>query len=325
MKINAISRGSGQQSSDALRQLALAAFYQSFPLAPFAEFYSHRGNADTPRKIDSQFTAGTTRALAGAFTAQGRTPQFGSTSLKIYGDSVKTDRAYERRGYDIGSQRAKDLRDFASSLGRFFMDACVNHDGTTLSGNAIIKGMKQLAEDNSRSTVFGSGSDGAELPSGNGNSERKAQDAFIEQLNAIIADIAGGPDVLVMNGAMLSRLQSIGRGYMSVQNATDVFLGKQFTQFSFNGVPILNAGYAANNSGLIITSTETQGGAVSNCTSIYAAKFGEEQDLTFATNVGIDCQDLGAVESQFITLLEFDVDSALLNTKALARLKGIIL
>src|SRR5690606_41385961 len=34
--------------------------------------------------------------------------------------------ANQRRGIDIGSQRAKDLRGFARSLGRYFTDAVVN-------------------------------------------------------------------------------------------------------------------------------------------------------------------------------------------------------
>jgi hypothetical protein len=323
MNIQQISTGSGQQSSEALRALALAEFIAKCPLAPYLDFYKVRGNADTPRAADSAFTAGTTRAIGNDYTPQSRTPQFGSIALKLYGDVVKTDIAYERRGFDIGSQRSKDLKDFAGSLGRFFANAIVNHDGTNLNGNPTIKGLLKLATDNAVNYVFDT-VDGGELPTGNGNNERKQQDKFIEWLAAHIATIIDGPSCLLMNGWMSARLASVGRGYLSTSNVADIF-GRNQVVTSFAGIPIVNAGYGADSVTEIITKTEEAGGSGAVCTSIYLMRFGEEQNLTIATNVGIDVKDLGQVGTQLQTLVEFDVDSALLNAKALKRLSGIIL
>lgn len=314
MKLNAIPAVS-QNSSEQLRALAIAEFAAAFPLANYAEFYSMRGNADSPRKADATMTAGANRSIATSYTAKDNDPDFGAVVLKIYGDLVQTDRAYERRGIDIGSQRAKDLANFARSLGRYFMNAFVND---TLSATSF-SGIKEQTTALSRKVVFG-GENGAALPNGNGNTERKAQDAFIELMTEYISSIA--PTCILANAQTIARMESVGRSYLSTENVADIY-GQNQRVISFMGIPLVNAGYAANGTGLILPNNETEGTSTSACTSLYMIRFGEEVDTTIATNSGLDVEDLGAVGTKFQTMVELDVDVAVLDKTSILRIGGI--
>jgi len=316
MLINQISTGSSVDTAQALQTLAVSEFINQLPLANYLQFYSITGNADTPRKVDANLTAGDTRVIGSDYTAKSNTPGFGAIALKIYGDKVKTDIAYQRRGVDIGSQRALDLANFSRSLGRYFMNAIIN-DALTVE---TFSGIKEQATALGRKIVYSS-ADGGIFPSGNGNTEVKAQMAFMEWLDAQIADIMGGPQVILANGAFIARLESVGKNFVQTSTAQDIYGLNQVVK-SYKGIPLINAGFQANASGLVIPSTEVEGTS-SDCTSLYLLRFGEMQDITFATNVGLDVKDLGLVGTEYITMVEFDVDMAILNDKAFKRLAGI--
>ena len=166
MKINQISQGSAVDSSEKLTKLAVSEFVNSFPLANFAEFYAITGNADTPRKVDGNLTAGGNRTIGTDYTAKSNTPSFGAVTLKIYGDKVKTDLAYQRRGVDIGSQRALNLANFSRSLGRFFADSVINDE----IDSSKFSGLLEQATELSRKIVFDT-ENGGSLPTGNASAD----------------------------------------------------------------------------------------------------------------------------------------------------------
>jgi hypothetical protein len=322
MFINEISMGSGEDSTQKLIALAVSEFVKAFPLAPWVHFYSITGNADTPRKVDGNINAGDRRAIGSDYdTPKSNTPGFGDVTLKIYGDIVKTDIAHIRRGKDIGSQRALDLANFSESLGRFFMDSMFN-DETDASN---ISGLVEQATELSRVVDFDpdDDGDGGELPSDNSSASVIAQNAFLEFLDAQIEDIVGGPDVIACNGGLISRLESIGRNFVRTETVENVFGIKQRVK-TYKDIPLINAGFKANNSGLVIGTSETQGTST-NCTSMHLLNFGEEKDLTVATNVGLDVKDLGLVGATYQTLVELDCGLVVLNTKAFKQISGIIL
>jgi hypothetical protein len=317
MLIQQISKGGTVTSEQALLALAIADFASNFPLSPFAQFYPITGNADAPRKVDDAMSAGQNRAIGADYAnPKENTPGFGAVVLKIYGDIVRTDIALVRRGGDIGDQRAIDLGNFSKSLGRYLMDAFIND----AIGATKFSGLLEQCTTLSRKTVF-DGTNGGALPTGNASADKKQQDKFIEQMKAMMNDIAGGPDAIIMNGAFMARLESVGRSFVTTGSAPDIY-GTQHAVKQFDGVPIINAGYKANNTGLVIPNDEHEGTS-EDCTSIYMVKFGEKQDLTFATNVGLDVKNLGQVGSFFETQVELDVDLVCLNSKAISRLSGI--
>lgn len=314
------------QSSEAIRQLAVREFLGASTVAPELEFYQIDGNADTPRNAQGSMTSGGTRAIGSAFgSIQTNTPSFGSLSLVIYGGEVNTDAAYIRRGRSIGDQRSSDLVKHAQSLGRYISNAVFNHTGATISGNPSITGLQKLSGDASRDVIFDSAGDGV-LPTGNGNTERKKQQAFLEFMDAAIEDMSGtGKLVIWANSAMKSRLKSVGREFISTASVLDIF-GNPVSVDSYNNIPIINPKYAQDNSTLILPITETvilpSTATRSNTCSMYLTIFGEESDIACASNVGLHVIDNGKVKSQFATTCEIDMAMALLNTKAIKRLKG---
>lgn len=317
MLLQQISTGSGAEaSSESLRNLAVGEFQANFPLASFAQFYSHTGNADTPRQADNDMNVGSNRSISTAYTAKEQTPGFGATALKIYGDLVQTDIAHERRGTDIGSQRTKDLVKFSQSLGRYFMDSVIND---TLSSTKF-RGLKSWCDSLSRKVVFESENGGA-VPAGNAAADVKQQAKFREYFNKQILDIQGGAQLILANPDFISRMESIGLQYVSTTTVQDIY-GQNQTFTTYRGIPVINAGYKADNSGWVIPSNETEGTS-SDCTSVYIVRFGEETDATFATNIGMDVRNLGQVGTKLQTLVEFDIDFVVLNSKAIKRIGGI--
>lgn len=317
MKFNQISSGVTEQSQQALRSLAEAELLSQFPIRDFAEFYQISGNADAPRVVDGTIEAGDNRAIGEDYTPKSNTPGTTNVVLKMYGDKIKTDVAYERRGTDIGSQRALDLSNGSRAIGRMLMDAFINDDASV--NPKKFSGLKKQTTTLGRVSVFDT-ENGGLVPTGNGNTERKQQDKYIEFLDANFNDISGGPDVIVCNGTMLARLASIGRGYTSFTNVKDIY-GREQQVLAYRGVICVNAGFKASNSGLIIPDNLTCGTS-SDCTSMYMVKFGEASDVTFATNIGLDVKDLGVVNMNYVTAVEIDLDLAILNPNAVKRLDG---
>lgn len=315
MLINEITNSVPTEGADELRNLAVTEFMVACPLMMYAEFYSMRGNADSPRK-DSEIYGGDNRTVGSDYgSPKSQNPQFGSVSLKIYGDKVKTDVANKRRGIDIGSQRAKDLKSFSRSLGRYFTDSFVNDtiDATHFSG------LKEQVAAIPREIVLSGGADGFEVPAGNSSTQRAKQWTFIEALDAMIEET--DPTCLLLDSKTIARLGSIGKEFVRTISVSDIY-GENQVLTTYRERPLLRAGLKKDKSGPVIGHAETQG-IDDDCTSIYAIRFGEEEDVTFATNVGLDVQDLGLVGTEYITMVEFDIDLAILNNWSVKRMKGI--
>ena len=91
----------------------------------------------------------------------------------------------------------------------------------------------------------------------------------------------------------------------------------------FAGVPLRTAGY--NSAGTAIIQANELFGEYNTATTIYAMKFGEKEDLTIATNVGLTVDNIGLVNNMYVDVFELDADIGLLNNRAVAALKGIVI
>lgn len=315
MLINQITQSTPTDGADELRTLAVAEFMAACPLMTHAQFYTITGNADSPRKA-TEIYGGDNRAVGADYaTPKSANPSFGSVALKIYGDKVKTDIANQRRGIDIGSQRAKDLRGFARSLGRYFTDAVVNDQVAATKFGGLAEQVTALGRD----AILGGGPDGYEVPSGDSAGSKAKRNNFIEQVDQVIEEV--DPTVILLDSKTIARIQSIGREFVRTDVVANVF-GVDQVVTRYRERPLVNAGLKKDRSGPVIGHAETVG-ASTDCTSMYFLRFEEGADVTFATNVGFDVQDLGLVGSEYITLVEFDVDLAILNDWAVKRLTGI--
>lgn len=302
MKLQQIS------ANDTITQQVVAQMISRATVLEFAEFYPIVGNADYARKAATA-SGGQFRALDSDYPSNIVSPAYANPVLKILGDKVQVDRAHERRGLDIASVRARELMSFASNLGKQFQYYFFNG---VLSGTQF-NGLKAIVPAGQKITAA---TNGISVTLGNDNTAKTAQQNFLELLNQLIQKVDGGAQVLFMNARALSRLTTIAREFIQ-------WLPNTFGQLMpyFNGIPIRDAGYDKTGA-LVIPQNETVGTST-DCTSIYAVRFGEGADLSIATNVGVEVKDLGLVGVHYVHSVEFDADLVLLNDLSVARLEGI--
>ncbi len=295
---------------DLITSTVVNAMVEKSNVLGMAEFYQMTGNADYTRK-KSAASGGQFRSVNNDYPDNQVDPTFANPTLKIFGDKVQTDRAHERRGSDIASVRASDLLSFAYALGKEFQATFFN--GDPQASPAQFAGLKEITP---ATQVITPAANGLAVALGNTDSAKKTQQQFLEALDALIQSIDGGAQAISMDGTLLSRLSSIARD----QVRFDINEFGQQVAF-YNGIPILVAGFdKAGNK--ILPFNETVG-TNTDCTSVYAFRFGEKEDLSFATNVGVEVKDLGLVGVHYTYAVDFDLDLVLLNDKAVARLEGI--
>lgn len=91
--------------------------------------------------------------------------------------------------------------------------------------------------------------------------------ALLDELDALVAAVDGGADILMMNGAMLGKVRSIARRAGYYEQKRDEF-GRVVE--TFNGIPLLDMGkYYNGSSSVDVVATESD-----DTTAIYAAKLG---------------------------------------------------
>ncbi len=295
---------------DAISQEVVQAMIDRATVLEFAEFYSITGNADYTRKA-STAAGGQFRALNSDYPNNQVNPAYANPTLKILGDKVQVDRAHERRGNDLASVRARDLLAFANTLGEQFQNYFFNGDtGTSADQFDGLKVQMPAGQ------LLTAATNGLAVTLGNDNTAKTAQQQAIELLDELIDSVKGGAQVLFMDGKTLSRYTTIARDFITYAEAN---FGRKIP--FYNGIPIRPAGYDKDGN-KIIPHTETVGTAT-DCTSVYAVRFGEGVDLSFATNIGVEVKDLGLVGVHYTHAVEIDADLALLNDKAVARLEGL--
>lgn len=303
MKLNEIS------GKDTLTARVVAMLMTFAPILQFAEFYSMVGNADNLRK-EATASGGSFRALNSDFASNEVDPVFASVALKILGDKVSVDKAHERRGGDIASVRLSELDNFSKKLARQFQNYFVNADSAVANQ---FSGLKKIMPAGQKITPA---TNGIQVTLGNTDTAKKQQQVFIEYINQLIESVENGAQLLMMDTTTLSRLDSIAREFIKYDKTN---FGTRIA--FFNEIPIILSGYDKAGA-KVIPHTETVGTST-DCTSIYALRFGEKSDLTFATNIGVQVDDLGLVGVHYTHNVDLDLDLALASDKAVARLEGV--
>jgi len=313
-KISTLRQGKGANPD--LQALALGAMISSAPILNYAEWYSMIGTSDVVPE-HSTAVGGSGRILNNDYTAVTTSVDTRTVTPQILGDLIRTDQALERRwgGIEgIASERARQLIAFSKGLGRYFTNQLFN-------GNDIAPNLHGLKSQVVAGQILSMGTNGDTVPLGNSEANVIKQQTLLEKLYELINLVPSGAQVLVMNSKAISRLTAIAREYISVTNVNDA-LGATQVLTSFNSIPIVNAGFAKDGTTFVIPNTETKGTS-NDCTSIYAIRFGEKEDVGLATNIGLQVYDRGLVGVHYTTAVEMDVNVLVQNDKAIARLEGI--
>lgn len=318
MLLRQASTENGSQSNPDLAALALSAMEATCPALSLIQFRSIPGNASTDPKNAGINGAGEMRAIDSSFTAATTSVPEVTATLRIMGDEVKTDQAFERRFQASGtsgltSERARALAKYSRSLGRYLTDQIINADGT----GQTITGLKAMATGDQ---LLSMGTNGALVSHGSDNTAKKSQQFFLQMLEELLAQVPGA-QALFMDSKLRARMKSIAREYVTVTQVQDAF-GQNQELVQYNGLPIIVAGKKSDNSTLIIPHTETKGTSA-DCTSVYAAAFAEDDELAFVTSTGLSVKNKGLVGVHYVTSVEMDINTQLFADNAVGRLEGV--
>lgn len=306
----------GPGENPALRTAFLAQMELSAPILNYAEFYAIQGNADTLQVANEFASQGEQRALNADFSTRAQsTSNEATTTLRISGDEIETDQALERRGLAVEGIRLRDLKSAAKSFGRYMMDQFVNGDGTGQNVTGIATHIT------AGQTITFSSANGGQIPFGNSDANVALQEEFVATLDELVESVIDGAGVLIMDAQVVARLKGWARGILNVTTIQDAY-GRAQQITSYGGVPIVRAGFAADGTTRVLPFTETVG-ASSDCSSVYAVRFGEREMLTLPTSVGLVVKDKGLEGSHYVTQYELDWNVAIENAKAIAKIEGV--
>lgn len=308
-----------------VRQLVINRMIESAPILRYAEFYTMRGLADSVLRESAIGATIGTRALNANYTPQSNslTPQ--TVSITRIGGMVQTDIAIERMGEDeLATRRLQQIEEHAKSIGRQLQAEIIGVPSLatafqTAGGHSISHAAKSVF--NSTQLRNFNGANGGQVLLGNSDASKQQQQQFLEAMDNLCNSVIGKAQVLIMNAEMLARLKAIAREYVVMTSIQDVFGQALFVE-SYNMIPIVDAGMLGNATTPVISNTETLGTST-NCTSIYAVRFGERSMFTLPTNVGVSVTNHGAVQQQLATTIEIDCGALCAHSRAVACLQGV--
>src|SRR3990167_2096855 len=150
---------------------------------------------------------------------------------------------------------------------------------------------------------------------------------FLNDLDSLIYAINGhNPDFLLMNKKMLLALRAALRQEKLLNNSQDMF-GRVIDMYG--GTSLIDIGVRADQTTEIILNTETAAGAASGgteCTSIYAVKFGIGDKLWGIQEYPMEITDLGELQTApvYRTRVDWPHGLAGVTPRSMARMYGIV-
>ncbi|RLC65673.1 MAG: phage major capsid protein [Chloroflexi bacterium] len=289
--------------TDYLRRGVIETFGEYSPVLEDLPFMDVQGNSyrynleDTLPDVEF-------RAVNSSYTESTGTVTDASESLVIFGGVVDVDRYLQQVRGSINDLRALQTRLKVKSLALAFTREFFEGD-SSVDANSFDGLQKRLTGDKVITADDGSG---------NGDALSLA---YVDQL---IDTVWGGPDVLYMNKANRRKLVQLARETELIVVEMDR-ANKIHTYY--DGIPVKVVD-KDNNDDDILGFDETVG-TETECSSIYAARFGADEFISGLSNGGIQVEDLGLIANPpvYRTLIEWYVGLALFNPKSAARLRGI--
>lgn len=269
------------------------------------------------------------RAVNSSYTESTGTVNQSTESLVILGGDADVDTFIVKTRGNLNDQRAIQTRLKVKSAVYKYQDTFINGD-TAVDANSFDGLKKRLTG----TQVITAATNGLAVL----GADDAARQSFLDQLDALISVVPGGPQALYMNASIRSKLlsamrrlniytQPVGRvpEFMSPQSVPGAMIAQNMLP-TYNGIPLIDIGAKADGTA-IIPQTETTGSS-SVTSSIYAVRWTEterEPGVAGLTNGGVSVRDLGEVPDKpvFRTRLEFFCGLAVFGLGA-ARLKGVL-
>lgn len=254
------------------------------------------------------------RAVNAAYAESTGTVVQRTESLVILGGDADVDRFIIQTRGNVNNQRAIQVELKSKALAFKWQDTFINGD-VAIDANSFDGLKKRLTG----TQVLDTAANGMPVL-GASDADRQA---FLDQLDALIAAVPGGPDALYMNALILGKIRSSARRLLITTTDRDNF--GRLVDF-YNGIPMFDIGNKADGT-MIIPQTEVQGTAT-NASSIYAVKYSGDEGtngVTALDNGGIAVMDLGQqdVKPVLRTRIEWFTGMATFG-KGAARLRGVL-
>lgn len=258
------------------------------------------------------------RAVNTGYTESTGTVVQATESLVILGGDADVDTFIQKTRSNINDQRAVQTRLKVKAAAYKFQDTFINGD-VTVDVNAFDGLKKRLVG----SQVIDAATNGLPVI-GNGGSDIHA---FFDKMDELVAQV---PGLTAENGAFYAprsiraKILSAGRRIGGTDIVKEDLTGKRIA--TYNGIPLLDLG--ENLAGTAILPLNEVQGSASDAGSIYAVRFGEDENdgaVTGLTNGGVSVRDLGEVDDKpaLRTRIEFFCGVATFGGKAAARLRGV--
>ncbi len=246
-------------------------------------------------------------------------------NISLMGVLIDTDKAIARAKNTIADARALQQNMALKGVAYKFSDKFINGDPKT--DPEEFKGVKERIDDlvkagyaDQKINNNGTAGDGILLDTTERNN-------FLNKLDALIYAIKGhNPDALFMNKKMLLALRAVLRQEKLLNQAQDQY-GRTIDMYG--NTRLYDLGCKADQITEIITNTETTAGASggTECTSIYAVKFGVGEFLWGIQEYPIEVDDVGlltATPTIYRTQVDWPVGMADVDPRCIARLYNII-
>ena len=290
---------------------------RSVLLNDWIEFFTKSGTAATIRtEGTSTDIAAKTRQLEQAYDASIVRPQTKTVGRKFIGSEIQIDMAYEKMGYDIGSefmtQLKRHMRDFPSIFHYLLIHGNPEEDVKQFAGLNLLMPEKQKIK---------AGANGLTLVYGSDNAAKKAQQTFLEKINLLIEQCNGTSKVLIMNSRVKAYFNTVAQG--AIQQTVNSF-GVPIDRY--NNTPMINLGDVQTAPTVYepILKFNEEVGTADNCSSIYCVSFEEEDGFSFMTTEGgFEMYDMRRDQNWIKAQYELIADSTLLRENAIAKLEGL--
>jgi len=285
------------------------------PILRDAQFYARPGAADYLKQArEGTAQASYFRALnASANSPTAPTPAYLTPTKRIVSFDAKVDKMVQARGEAIENEIAHQAYLEAREAGWVLQEKMFEGDNGSVSTE--FDGLRALVDSE---WVFETGDGaGVVLQLGNSDEAVAAQQQAIEELLLLKRKVRGGATHFYMNDRLLSRWLTVAKHLGYYRQSKDE-LGNEVELIG--DVIVRGVGLKADNTE-ILPFTETLG-AASNCSSIFAVRWGERSDLTCLTTNGVEAADPYQSGNFWIVNCNMDMTIVLQDKTALVQSKG---
>lgn len=294
MRLDAISR------NDDLHRGVIQVMIDAMPILGALEFLNTPAEAIQYKQTAARSAGGEYRTKGNEYASTtDRNIAQGSSGIAYFGEVSKIDKADKQTHNNIPQLRTARINNAAKDVAEGLVNELFSGAGP---GSDELTGFINLV-DNAYSLAIDT----------NGTDIRANEAKFIEFIDQNIFDF--GADLFSMNGQIYAFMVNLARRMHALNWEKNEF-GTRVAYW--DNVPFFPVSSTA------IPNTETQG-TNSDCTSLYAVKVGEMEDVTIHSTVGVDVTDYEAAPGTVTekAMVEFYGQNIMYNQDAVLQLKGL--